>query len=106
MEALDELALALRSRLIERRREGGAGGGGLEDEVRALVEDEAGPLPEADRDLLAERVVRRASGRGRLEPLLADAAVDEVMVNGPGSVYVERGGRIGRTEVRFGDEAE
>src|SRR5215208_831600 len=105
MEALDELASALRSRLIERAREGAAGGG-LEDEVRMLVEHEAGPLPEAERDALAERVVLLASGLGPLEPLLADQAVDEVMVNGPGAVYVERAGRIERTSVRFGDEGE
>jgi pilus assembly protein CpaF len=105
MEALDELASALRSRLIERAREGSAEGG-LEDEVRALVEDEAGPLPEAERDALAERVVLLASGLGPLEPLLGDQAVDEVMVNGPGAVYVERAGRIERTGVRFADEGE
>jgi len=105
MEALDELASALRSRLIERAREGAAGGG-LEDEVRALVEDEAGPLPEAERDALAERVVLLASGLGPLEPLLGDPAVDEVMVNGPAAVYVERAGRIERTGVGFADEAE
>src|SRR4051794_13139558 len=105
MEALDELASALRSRLIERAREGAAGGG-LEDEVRALVEDEAGPLPEAERDALAERVVLLASGLGPLEPLLADPAVDEVMVNGVVAVYAERSGRIERTGVRFADEPE
>jgi pilus assembly protein CpaF len=105
MDALDELASALRSRLVERARDGAAGGG-LEDEVRALVEDQAGPLPEAERDALAERVVLLASGLGPLEPLLADPGVDEVMVNGAGSVYVERAGRIERTGVRFRDEAE
>jgi len=106
MEALDELASALRSRLIERARDGAAGGGRLEDEVRSLVEDEAGPLRGAERDLLAERVVLLASGLGPLEPLLADPGVDEVMVNGPAAVYVERAGRIERTEVRFGDDGE
>jgi pilus assembly protein CpaF len=105
MDALDELASALRSRLVERARDGAAGGG-LEDEVRALVEDQAGPLPEAERDALAERVVLLASGLGPLEPLLADPGVDEVMVNGAGSVHVERAGRIERTGVRFRDEAE
>jgi pilus assembly protein CpaF len=105
MEALDELASALRARLVERAREGAAGGG-LEEEVQALVENEAGPLPEAERDALAERVVLLASGLGPLEPLLADPAVDEVMVNGPSSVYVERAGRIERTAVRFADEGE
>jgi pilus assembly protein CpaF len=105
MEALDELASALRSRLIERAREGAAGGG-LEDEVRALVQAEAGPLPEAERDALAERVVLLASGLGPLEPLLADPAVDEVMVNGHDAVYVERSGRVERSGVRFTDEGE
>src|SRR6201999_4537181 len=43
---------------------------------------------------------------GPLEPLLRDAAVDEVMVNGPGEVWVERHGRLQRTGVCFADEGE
>ena len=39
---------------------------------------------QSDRDALCERVLRLATGLGPLEPLLADPAVDEVMVNGPG----------------------
>jgi pilus assembly protein CpaF len=105
MDALDELAMALRARLVERARDGGAGGS-LESEVRELVEAEAAPLPEADRDELAARVVLLATGLGPLEPLLADPSVDEVMVNGPGSVYVERRGRIERAAVEFAGEAE
>jgi pilus assembly protein CpaF len=105
MEALDELAAALRSRLIERARSGEAGGA-LGDEVRELVEREAGPLPEAERAALRERVLLLATGLGPLEPLLSDPAVDEVMVNGPASVYVERQGRIERTAVEFAGEAE
>jgi pilus assembly protein CpaF len=105
MEALDELAVALRARLVERARDGGAGGV-LEDEVRELVEREAAALPEAERDALRERVMLLATGLGPLEPLLADPSVDEVMVNGPREVYVERGGRLQRAGVQFGSEAE
>jgi pilus assembly protein CpaF len=105
MEALDELAAALRARLVERAREGSAGGS-LDDEVRALVEREAAPLPEAERLALRERVVLLATGLGPLEPLLADPTVDEVMVNGPDSIYVERGGRLERAGVEFAGEAE
>ena len=47
-----------------------------------------------------------ATGLGPLEPLLSDPAVDEVMVNGPGAVYVERRGRLERTGVSFAGEAE
>src|ERR687886_1199472 len=106
MEALEELAVALRGRLIERARSGAAPGGELDEEVRALVEREAAPLPEAERTALKERVILLATGLGPLEPLLSDPAVDEVMVNGPGAVYVERGGRLERTGVGFGSEAE
>jgi pilus assembly protein CpaF len=106
MEALDDLAVALRARLVERARSGETSSAGLETEVRGLVEREAAPLPEAERDALCERVVLLATGLGPLEPLLADPAVDEVMVNGPGSVYVERGGQLSRVPVEFRGEAE
>jgi pilus assembly protein CpaF len=102
---MEELAVALRAQLVERAREGTARGS-LDDEVRELVEREAAPLPEAERAALCERVVLLATGLGPLEPLLADPAVDEVMVNGPGSVYVERRGRLERAAVEFAGEAE
>ena len=106
MGALDELAESLRGKLIERAREGAAGDGPLDDEVRSLVDSEAAALPDADRAELRQRVLLLATGLGPLEPLLSDPRVDEVMVNGPRAVYVERGGRIERTEVTFESEAE
>jgi pilus assembly protein CpaF len=106
VEALDDLAIALRERLIERARSGESGGAGLDAEVRSLVEREAGSLPGDEREALCRRVLLLATGLGPLEPLLSDPAVDEVMVNGPGEVYVERGGRLARTGVSFGSEAE
>ena len=106
MEALDDLAVALRGRLIERARSGESGTAGLDAEVRALVEREAAALPEAEREALCRRVLLLATGLGPLEPLLSDPAVDEVMVNGEEAVYVERRGRLERTGVRFGSEAE
>jgi len=104
-----ELAAALRRRLVERRREeaaAGRGGGELVDAVEELVAAEAGVLAGEDREELAERIVRDSVGLGPLEQLLADPEVEEVMVNGPGRVYVERRGVLEATEVRFGDEEE
>ena len=106
MEALDDLAVALRARLIERARSGESGSAGLEAEVRALVEREAGALPDSERESLCRRVLLLATGLGPLEPLLSDPVVDEVMVNGAEAVYVERRGRLEPTGVRFGSEAE
>jgi pilus assembly protein CpaF len=105
VDALDELADALRAKLVERARDGEAGGS-LDEEVRSLVERDAAALPEAERDELRRRVIVLATGLGPLEPLLADPSVDEVMVNGPRSVYVERRGRLERAGVEFASGAE
>jgi pilus assembly protein CpaF len=105
-----ELAAALRGRLVERRRaavaRGGEEDGDLSAAVRTLVAEEAVLLGTADREEIAARIVRDSVGLGPLEVLLADPAVEEVMVNGPGTVYVERGGRIEATDVAFADEEE
>src|SRR4051794_3088257 len=106
MDALEELAEALRRRLIARARAGAPADGGLAAEVRSLVDSEAPALGDRERDELAARVVRLATGLGPLEPLLADPSVDEVMVNGPSEVWVERAGVLARAGgVRFEGEA-
>jgi pilus assembly protein CpaF len=105
-----ELAAGLRARLVERRRSEVMAGQrvdvDLAESVRDLVEEYAAILPPLRREELIERIVRDSVGLGPLEVLLADPAVDEVMVNGPDRVYVERGGRIEATEVSFAGEEE
>mgnify|MGYP000897894841 CR=1 FL=1 len=107
---LAALAAQLRGRLVERRRAEAAAGrapaGELRETVRELVAEQAALLGASDREQLVERIVRDSVGLGPLEILLADPAVEEVMVNGPDRVYVERGGRIEPTEVAFADEEE
>lgn len=105
MEAIEELAIGLRERLIARARSG-EGGEHLHAEIAALVEREAASLADADRAALRERLLLLTTGLGPLEPLLADPAVDEVMVNGPREVYVERQGQIVATDASFATEAE
>ena len=104
--SIDDLAEALRGQLVERARMGTLAGDDLAAQVRDLVNREAAVLAPAERDEVCERVLRLAGGLGPLEPLLADPAVDEVMVNGPDNVYVERRGKVARTAVRFGSESE
>jgi pilus assembly protein CpaF len=105
-----EVAATLRARLVERRRaEAAAGGRGVTDldqAVRELVDEEAAVLTAADRAEIAARVIRDSVGLGPLEILLADPAVEEVMVNGFDRVFVERGGRIEQTAIAFADEDE
>jgi pilus assembly protein CpaF len=50
---------------------------------------------------IIRRVVDEALGLGILEPLLEDASITEIMVNGPDKIYIERGGRIEQVDARF-----
>jgi len=56
------------------------------------------------RDLITT-LVNDMLGLGPLEPLLADPAITDIMVNGANQVYVERGGKLEVTGVRFRDDA-
>jgi pilus assembly protein CpaF len=106
---IEEVAADLRRRLVERRRAeaaAGSGSGEFADEVAELVAERAALLEPADREALVARILRDTVGLGPLEDLLADPEVEEVMVNGPDTVYVERRGRIERATARFGDEDE
>jgi pilus assembly protein CpaF len=102
-DALERLAVSLRERLVA---EAGEGDADVAARIRSVVEREAGLLDAEQREALVARVAERSFGLGPLEPLLRDPAVDEVMVNGPGAVFVERGGRVEPAAVTFGSEAE
>jgi pilus assembly protein CpaF len=72
----------------------------LDDAALAtLVRREAPLLGAQDVAAAVGRVRARIGGVGRIEPLLADPAVTDVMINGPGPVWVERYGRVERTAV-------
>jgi hypothetical protein len=101
---LDALAGSLRERLLSEPVRDGPDD--VEGRIRALVEREAALLDVGAREALVARVAERSFGLGPLEPLLRDPDVDEVMVNGVAPVWVERGGRLERTDVRFASAAE
>ena len=54
---------------------------------------------------LAGEVINELHGYGPLEPLLADDDITDILVNGPRRVFIERGGRLERAEVRFLNDA-
>jgi pilus assembly protein CpaF len=80
----------------------------LEQKVRStlqevLAQDDT-PLTVADRARIAQEIADDILGYGPLEPFLRDPDVTEVMVNGPHSIYVERGGRLFEVAGSFTDE--
>ena len=58
-------------------------------------------IPLGDRERLIEELISEILGLGPIEPLLKDSSITEVMVNGPDSIYIERKGRLQKTDVRF-----
>ncbi|MFJ3822578.1 CpaF family protein [Streptomyces nodosus] len=73
----------------------------LERVLGHLISREGPVLSSAERSQLIRRVVDEALGLGVLEPLLADASITEIMVNGPDSIFVERAGRVEQLPLRF-----
>lgn len=59
----------------------------------------------AERERFIDEVAFEVNGLGPLEPLLADDTVDDIIVNGPDKVYVERAGELVRVRTRFRDSA-
>jgi len=79
----------------------------LRREIRLVVEHlcdtEDTFLNRNERDRLVEEVLDETFGLGPMELLLKDPSISEIMVNGPKSVYVERGGKLVKTPVVFRD---
>ncbi|WP_406862832.1 CpaF family protein [Streptomyces sp. HUAS MG47] len=73
----------------------------LERVLGHIISREGPVLSTNERSQLIRRVVDEALGLGILEPLLEDASVSEIMVNGPDQVFVERGGRLELLPMRF-----
>jgi len=67
----------------------------------SILETEGTQLTRADRVRLFEQIVADILGFGPIQPLLDDESVSEVMVNGPKSIYVERKGKLIKTDVTF-----
>lgn len=71
--------------------------------IEHLCDTENPLLNRIERERLIEEVLDETLGLGPLEPLLKDPSVSEIMVNGPKKIYVERRGKIEKSEVVFRD---
>ncbi|MFZ0887778.1 MAG: ATPase, T2SS/T4P/T4SS family, partial [Candidatus Binataceae bacterium] len=67
--------------------------------------DEAGRLlTESDRVRLIDEIKNELLGLGPLEPLLWDDEISDILVNGHSNVYVERNGKLHKTDITFQDD--
>jgi pilus assembly protein CpaF len=63
-------------------------------------------LPSTIREQLFHEILDDILGFGPLQPLLDDPEISEVMVNGPKRVYIERKGKLTRTNITFENNEE
>jgi pilus assembly protein CpaF len=73
--------------------------------VAKLVNEERTPLSLAEKDRLIEEVLDEVFGLGPLEPLLRDRTVSDILVTTPHLIYIERNGKLERTNIEFKDDA-
>ena len=80
----------------------------LREDIRRLAEgmlhSRSRKLPPVDEDRLVDELMAESFGLGPLEIYLQDPDVTDILVNGPGEVYVERLGRLQETNTVFADE--
>lgn len=69
-----------------------------------LISERAPLLGASQLQALADAVIARLEGLGPLEPLMADPEITDVMLNGDGSVWIERSGRLERTTIGVSPE--
>ena len=73
--------------------------------IEQLLQQESVLLNQRERAQVTQDVLHEVLGLGPLEPLLSDTTINDILVNGPKQVFVERFGRLELTPVRFKDDA-
>jgi len=104
----EEIKQRIHSKLVDKldlSRVGELEGEVLRREIRLVVEHlcdtENTMLNRAERERLVEEVLDETFGLGPLEGLLKDLTISDILINGPKSVYVERRGKMEKTNVTF-----
>ena len=110
-ERLGEIKLELHKRLLDNLNLGAlesATEADLRSEIVAIsgeALDELGVvLNREERQNLNQELYDEVTGLGPLEPLLKDDTVNDILVNGPQQVFVERAGKLQLTDTTFKDE--
>src|SRR3982074_343674 len=112
-KTLDELKRIIHSKLVEKldlSRVSDLAGDTLRREIPRVVErlcDTENPLlNRMERERLIDEVLDETFGFGPLEVLLKDPTISDILVNGPFKVFVERRGKLEKTDVKFRDNEQ
>ncbi len=72
--------------------------------IQTVLAKSKKPLSTGDRAKITQEIIDDILGNGPLEPLLRDPEITEIMVNRADAIFIERGGRLFQTDLRFSDE--
>ncbi len=107
-----ELKLRIHRELIERidlanlaRMDLDSASSELRTAIAQLIEEQAVPLSQRDREQLGQEILHEVYGLGPIEPLMRDPDVCDILVNTAKQVYIERSGKLELTPVVFRDDA-
>ncbi|MBP9951730.1 MAG: CpaF family protein, partial [Cypionkella sp.] len=110
-ERMAELKVELHKRLLENLNLAAlehASEASLKSEISAIVaealDEMSVSLNGADRATLNQELYDEVMGLGPLEPLLKDETINDILVNGPRRIFVERAGKLELTDITFKDE--
>ncbi len=109
-KSFEELKRLIHGKLVDKldlSRVSDLAGDTLRREIRLVVErlcDTENPLlNRMERERLIDEVLDETFGFGPLEMLLKDPTISDILINGPHKIYVERRGKIEKTDVKFRD---
>jgi pilus assembly protein CpaF len=109
-KSFEDLKRLIHSKLVDKldlSRVSDLAGDTLRREIRLVVErlcDTENPLlNRMERERLIDEVLDETFGFGPLEMLLKDPTVSDILINGPHKIYVERRGKLEKTDVKFRD---
>src|SRR5690349_15256567 len=113
LSAVDQLKLELHKKLVERldlaALERITDVALLTTQIRNAVIEfiraEQAPLSANEREEIVEQIIYEVTGLGPIEPLFRDHGISDILVNGPKDVYIERRGKLSRTNITFRDNA-
>jgi len=110
LEEFENIKRRIHQRLVDKidlSRVGDLKGESFRREIRLVVEHlcdgENSYLNRSERDRVVEEVLDETLGLGPLEFLLKDPSISDILINGPKNIYVERRGKLEKTETEFRD---
>jgi pilus assembly protein CpaF len=110
LQEFENIKRRIHQRLVDKidlSRVGDLKGESFRREIRLVVEhlcdSENSYLNRSERDRVVEEVLDETLGLGPLEFLLKDPSISDILINGPKNIYVERRGKLEKTETEFRD---